>query len=320
MRRRFCVTKPRAALKWKLRLTRGGEFVRLARNRKVSAVEIKKAVITAAGRNQRTLPLQTLVDRDGTQKTALSIIIEEVCRAGIEEICVVIFPGDQAAYLAAAGPHAARLKFVEQPAPLGYGHAIHCAQGFVGNQSFLLLVGDHLYLSLGAKSCAQQLIEVAATEACCVSAVQATHESKLPYYGTVSGRLVSPRQRLYEVEDVVEKPTPTEAEQRLIVPGLRAGHYLCFFGMHVLTPAVMDLLGQTLSNPAEAGKVHLSSALAKLAAVERYLAFELQGRRYDIGVKYGLLIAQLALALSGGDRDEVLSNLVELLAVKRPGF
>ena len=125
---------------------------------------------------------------------------------------------------------------------------------------------------------------------------------------------------LYEVENVVEKPTPTEAEQSLIVPGLRAGHYLCFFGMHVLTPAVMDLLGQTLSNPAEAGKVHLSSALAKLAAVERYLAFELQGRRYDIGVKYGLLIAQLALALSGGDRDEVLSNLVELLAVKRPGL
>jgi UTP--glucose-1-phosphate uridylyltransferase len=126
--------------------------------------------------------------------------------------------------------------------------------------------------------------------------------------------LVSPKQRLYEIEDVVEKPTPTEAEQRLIVPGLRAGHYLCFFGMHVLTPAVMELLGKELSGGAE--KVHLSTALAKLAAMERYLAFELQGRRYDIGVKYGLLIAQLALALSGDDRDEVLSGLVELLAAK----
>src|SRR5881409_2197068 len=107
-------------------------------------MEIKKAIITAAGRNQRTLPLQTLVDRDGTQKTALAIIIEEVCRAGIEEICVVIFPGDESAYLTAAGPHAPRLRFVEQPAPLGYGHAIHCARDFAADQPFLLLVGDHL--------------------------------------------------------------------------------------------------------------------------------------------------------------------------------
>jgi UTP--glucose-1-phosphate uridylyltransferase len=279
-------------------------------------VEIKKAIITAAGRNQRTLPLQTLVDRDGTQKTALAIIIEEIWRAGIDEICVVIYPGDQAAYSAAAGPHTSRLKFVEQASPLGYGHAIHCARAFVGNAPFLLLVGDHLYLSHGPKSCAQQLIEVATAEACAVSAVQATHESKLPYYGSVSGRLVSAKQRLYEIEDVLEKPTPTEAEQRLIVPGLRAGHYLCFFGMHVLTPAVMDLLAESLASASD--KVHLSSALSKLAAMERYLAFELQGRRYDIGVKYGLLIAQLALALSGDDRDEVLSGLVELLAVKRP--
>jgi UTP--glucose-1-phosphate uridylyltransferase len=279
-------------------------------------VDIKKAVITAAGRHQRTLPLQTLVDRDGAQKTALAIIIEEVCRAGIEEICLVIFPGDQAAYTAAAGAHAPRLKFVEQPASLGYGHAIHCAREFTGKDPFLLLVGDHLYLSHGPKTCAQQLLEVAGAEACSVSAVQATHESKLPYYGAVSGQLVSPKQRLYEVEDVLEKPTPTEAEQRLIVPGLRAGHYLCFFGMHVLTSSVMDLLAEALKSPS----VHLSTALASLAKTERYLAFELNGRRFDIGVKYGLLIAQLALALAGKDRDEVLSGLVELLAVKNPAL
>jgi UTP--glucose-1-phosphate uridylyltransferase len=90
--------------------------------------------------------------------------------------------------------------------------------------------------------------------------------------------------------------------------------------MHVLTPAAMELLGHALADSKEKSKVHLSVALAKLASVERYLAFELQGRRYDIGVKYGLLIAQLALALSGNDRDEVLSNLVELLAVKRPSL
>src|ERR1700678_101588 len=91
-------------------------------------VEINKAIITAAGKSQRTLPLQTLVDRDGSQKTALSIIVEEVLKAGIDEICVVVWPGDQAAFRAAAGPHAGRIQFVEQPSPLGYGHAVHCAR------------------------------------------------------------------------------------------------------------------------------------------------------------------------------------------------
>jgi UTP--glucose-1-phosphate uridylyltransferase len=276
-------------------------------------VEIKKAVITAAGKTQRTLPLQTLVDSDGITKTALRILIEEILATGIEEICVVVCPGDQAAYTAAAGGQAGRLQFVEQTTPLGYGHAVFCAHEFVGNRPFLLLVGDHLYVSGGQKPCAQQLVEIAAAENCAVSAVQATHESKLPYYGTVGGRLVAGRKGVYEVSQVLEKPTPTEAEQKLIVPGLRAGHYLCFFGMHVLTPAVMSLLAEEVARAGSRG-VHLTTALAELARRERYLACELQGRRYDVGVKYGFLTAQLALALDGQDRDEVLSGLVELLA------
>ena len=277
-------------------------------------MQIKKAVITAAGKNQRTLPLQTLVDRDGQQKTALTIIVEEVLKAGIEDVCVVISPGDQSAYRAAAGAHASRLQFVEQPAPLGYGHAIQCAAGFTTTDPFLLLVGDHLYVSRAEKNCAQQLVQAASAESCSVSAVQATHESKLPFYGAAGGRLVPGRQRLYQIETVIEKPTPTEAEQRLIVPGLRAGRYLCFFGMHVLTPAVMERLREAATEGSHG--VTLSSVLNALASRERYLGLELQGRRYDIGLKYGLLTAQLALALEGRDRDEVLSTLVEMLALK----
>jgi len=277
-------------------------------------MEIKKAIITAAGKNQRTLPLQSLVDRDGTGKTALRIIIDEVLQAGIEELCVVISPGDQPAYATAAGPHAKRLQFVEQTQPLGYGHAVQCARDFAGSTPFLLLVGDHLYVSRSAKRCAQQLVEVARTENCAVSAVQATHESKLPFYGAVGGKLVPAAQRLYEIDEVLEKPSPTEAEQKIIVPGLRAGHYLCFFGMHVLTPTLMDLLGELVQRAGAAGSVHLTTALAQLAGRERYLAYEVEGRRYDIGLKYGLLTAQLALALDGNDRDEVLAGLVELLA------
>ncbi len=276
-------------------------------------MQIKKAIITAAGKTQRQLPLQTLVDRDGLTKTALRIILEEILAAGIEEICVVVHPGDQAAYAAAAGQTGPRLHFVEQTTPLGYGDAVYSARTFAGNAPFLLLVGDHLYVSGGAKRCAQQLVEISGAESATVSAVQATHESKLPYYGAVGGRLVAGRKGLFEVAEVLEKPTPTEAEQKLIVPGLRAGHYLCFFGMHVLTPGVMELLGEEVAR-ANGHTVHLTTALAKLARRERYLASELSGRRYDIGVKYGLLTAQLALALEGQDRDEVLTGLVELLA------
>ena len=210
-------------------------------------MKITKAVITAAGRRQRTLPLQTLIDRDWVEKSVLHILVEEVLRAGIEEICVVVHPGDEAAYAAVAGEHAGRLHFVPQPEPLGYGHAVYCAHEFAGGEPFLHLVGDHLYVSRSQESCAQQLVEVAEAEACAVSAVQATRESLLPYYGAVGGQTGAGRADLYQVETVIEKPTPTEAEQRLIVPGLRAGHYLCFFGMHVLTPAVMDILGKQLA-------------------------------------------------------------------------
>lgn len=273
-------------------------------------MKVTKAVITAAGKNQRMLPLQTLVDRDGVSKSALAILAEEINAAGIGEIAVVVCPGDEAAYAAAAGPLARQMRFIPQTEALGYGHAVHCAAGFTGDDPFLLTVGDHLYTSRTDQSCTAQLLETAELGKCSVSAVQATHESKLPYYGCIGGRRVQGSDRLYEVETVIEKPTPTEAEQKLVVPGLRAGNYLCFFGMHALTPSVMEILGHQLRD----GSADLSAALAETARRERYLAHELQGRRHDIDLHYGLLSTQLALGLAGKDRDEVLSLLVELLA------
>lgn len=274
-------------------------------------MQVKKAVITSAGRGQRALPLQTLVDRDGASKSALQVITEEAAAAGVADVAIVIAPGDQAAYTAAAGNKAEMLTFIEQREPRGYGHALVCAKDFVGSEPFLHLVGDHLYVSRTDKRCAQQLVEVAAAEQCSVSAVQATRESMLPYYGAVGGRHLR-GSVLYEVETVIEKPTPTEAEQSLIVPGLRAGNYLCFFGMHVLTATIMDVLAEQMS----AGKenIQLSPALATLSQRERYLALEVSGQRHNIGVKYGLLTAQLALALDGHDREEILTQLLELLA------
>ena len=126
-----------------------------------TTMEVKKALITAAADDQRTLPLQTLVDRDGKTRTALSILIEEVLSAGIESIGVVINPDDQAAYRSAAGEYAQRVEFIGQEQSLGYAHAIHSAADFTHDEPFLLLVGDHLYISGLDRSCAQQLVQIA---------------------------------------------------------------------------------------------------------------------------------------------------------------
>ena len=280
-------------------------------------MKISKAVITAAAPGQRSLPLQTLVDRDGETRSVLGVLVEEARRAGIEDVCVVVHPGDEDAYRAAAGG-AARLHFTPQPAPRGYGHAVWCARDFVGSDPFLHLVGDHVFVSHAARGCAQQLVEAAEAQDCAaLSGVQPTRETQLHRFGAVGGQRVKGTSELYVVERVCEKPTPTEAEQALLVPGLRAGFYLCFFGLHVLPADVMGLLGERVA--AGEDNVQLSPTLAELADRGRYRALEIQGRRYAIDARYGLLSAQFALALSGPDREEVLAGLCEMLA-QRPIF
>lgn len=280
-------------------------------------MRIRKAVITAAGPDQRALPLQTLIDRDGREKTVLGILIEQALAAKVEEICVVVWPGDEPRYLQAAGSHAGAVQLVAQPQPLGYAHAVYCARDFTGRDPFLHMVGDHLYVSPGQAS-AERVAAIAQAEGCSVSGVQPTREHLLRLYGAVTGRRLATQEGLYRIDTVVEKPTPTEAEQRLVVPGLRAGHYLCFFGIHAFTPTVMDLLGAAFEgaalDAAAGAPVVFTSVLAELARREQYLAAEDSGRRYNLGTRYGLLTSQLALALSGSDRADVLAQLLELLA------
>jgi UTP--glucose-1-phosphate uridylyltransferase len=276
-------------------------------------MHVRKAVITAAAPDQNRLPLQQLVDRNGDDKTALQLILEETVAAGVEEICVVIRPGDHDAYRSAAGSQLGSLHFVAQEQPRGYADAIYQAREFVGDEPFLHLVGDHLYLSETSEPCAHQLIEIACEFECAVSAVQSTRENNLPYFGIVSGPRVPHREGLYEIERVVEKPTPTLAEQELVTPGLRAGHYLGFFGMHVLTPEIMRLI-ERIANTNPSSKATLSEAANRLPSREKYLAYQLRGTRCNLGIKYGLLKAQLAIGLTGQDRDMILTELVDLLA------
>jgi UTP--glucose-1-phosphate uridylyltransferase len=192
------------------------------------------------------------------------------------------------------------------------------AKSFVGDDPFLHLVGDHLYLSHGEKRCAQQLIEVAHEFGCAVSGVQPTRENRLSLFGVVSGTNLPRRSGLIEVNRAIEKPTPTQAEQELITAGLRSGYYLAFFGMHVLTPQVMEVLEELLAEQ-RPERPCLSDAMSVLAKRQKYLALTVDGMRYNIGVKYGLLIAQLALGLAGDDRDQILVELIDLMTPRQTG-
>lgn len=278
-------------------------------------MKIKKALITAAGPSQRSLALQTLVDRDGVRKTVLEILIDEARQAGIEEIGIVVHPDDVEVYGTMLNDES-QIHFIPQHEARGYGYAILCGAAFVGNDYFLHLVGDHLSVNRSAKPCAKHLVEIATQHKCSVSAVISTRESQIPNFGTVGGRRIHGTNDLYQIERVIEKPTPTLAEQKLIIPGLRAGHYLCFFGMHVLSPEIMNILKQN-SEIAGTQKFGLSEALDELTTKEQYLALEKNDLRFDIGSRYGLLKAQLALGLSGVDRDEIMSELLEFFAAQR---
>ncbi|OPZ01953.1 MAG: UTP--glucose-1-phosphate uridylyltransferase [Alphaproteobacteria bacterium ADurb.BinA305] len=267
------------------------------------------------------------------------MIAEEALAAGIEEICIVCAPGDEEQYLrqfrrlranlleAYRGADWAqeqadrvdnllrRLHFAAQEEPRGYGEAVLCAREFTGGDPFLLLLGDHLYVSdVPGKGCAQQVIDLAVQEECAVAAVHPTREHLIGSYGTLTGRYVGTMPGVYQIERIIEKPSLSIAELELQTPGLRAGHYLCFFGMHVLTPRLFGLLAESVARAAATGGYQLTPVLQELAHREKYLALEVRGSRYDIGRKFGLLKAQIALSTAGRDREEVLSTLVELLS------
>jgi UTP--glucose-1-phosphate uridylyltransferase len=308
-------------------------------------MRIKKAVITAAARGERLYPVSDtiqkamlpVIDIDGLHKPVIQIIAEEAFSSGIEEICIICAPGDENRYINAfnslkdslnnsfKGVEWARseaekinfllghIQFVEQNEALGYGHAVYCAREFVGNEPFLLLLGDYLYVSnLLQKRCARQLIDLAIQEQCSVSAVNPTIEHQITRYGTLTGKQLPNHQGVYQIEKIIEKPSLSVAELELQTPGLRVGYYLCFFGMHVFTPVVFDLLKKQLEQKTD--NVLLTPALQELAEAEKYVALEMKGSRYDLSGRLGYLRAQVALGLAGEAHNETLTTLVDLLA------
>lgn len=311
-------------------------------------MSIKKAVITAAARGERIYPfsdtvqkaMMPIVDRDGITKPIIQVIADEALSGGVEEICLVCAPGDEPRYIEAFNSQISklnsrknkhewadiqaknikdlldRLHFRIQKETLGYGHAVLCAKDYIKEDPFLLLLGDHMFISDHEKmGCASQLISVAEQEGISVSAVNQTPEYLIANYGTLSGKLMARKEGVYQVENILEKPALSQAELLLQMPGLRLGYYLCIFGMHVLEAEIFDLLASGFaSRKAPTEELMLTPALQKLADKGNYLAVEMKGRRYDLSADYGLFKAQLALALAGKEKNEMLNQVVSLLA------
>jgi len=313
-------------------------------------MSIKKAVITAAARGARLYPVSDtvqksmlpIIDTDGINKPIIQIIAEEAFSSGIEEICIICAPGDETKYVESfKSLHTSLLKayrhnewaqvqagniqnllercsFKVQEQPKGYGHAVYQAKEFVKDDSFLLLLGDYLYVSnITGKRCAKQLVEIAEKEDCSVSAVNPTIEHQIHRYGTLTGKTVANYKGVYQIEKILEKPSVSQAELELQTAGLRAGYYLCFFGMHIFKPVIFDFLDEAISSGND--NILLTPSQQTLALKEKYLALEMPGTRYDTSKRFGLLQAQIALGMSGCVKNEVLGSIVQILAETEKG-
>jgi UTP--glucose-1-phosphate uridylyltransferase len=202
-----------------------------------------------------------------------------------------------------------------------YGHAVYCARTFVGDEPFLLLLGDHVYISEAKKNCSRQLLDVFAQHGCAVSGVQRTPEDLLHLFGTLTGTRVADGPDVYEVTRIYEKPTIEFAEEHLRTAGLSRGQYLCFFGMHIFPPSIFDCIEHHITNDIrERGEIQLTNAQDLLRTRERYLAAEISGERYDMGVPFGYIQTQLALAIHSGSRRDLLAALAQLLTVRDLGL
>ncbi len=296
---------------------------------------VTKAVIPAAGLGTRQYPatscvrkeLFPLVDRDGYTKPAIHLAVEEALAAGVEEVCLVCQPdaaGEFRRYFSAmpeqwraryedkqwAQEWSARLRrmgerlaFVEQPTQDGLGHAVWCARDWLGREPFLVLLGDHVYVSRTGKSCAAQLIEAFSDAS--VTALALIPEDQVHGFGLIRSRPADTDARLLRADGFVEKPPIDVARRECRAVGAPDGCYLGHFGMHVFTPGILDVLDEMVrADRRDNGEFQLTTAQDTLCGREPYFGLVIEGARFDIGTPLGLLEAQMALALAGDLRAE----------------
>jgi UTP-glucose-1-phosphate uridylyltransferase len=276
---------------------------------------VRKAVIPAAGFGARLFPatkaikkeLFPVIDAEGRAKPVILAVVEEALNAGVEEVAIVIQERDRqvfedlfysappldhyhrlsqadqrySGYLLELGH---RVKLIVQEAQEGFGHAVHCARSFVGDEPFLLVLGDHLYRSTSSVPCARQIVDEYARTGQSVVGLKSVRGEDIYRFGCAAGDWTGDATRM-NVTELAEKPTLDYARQHLRVEGLGEDEFLSLLGLYVLTPHVFDLLAERIEhNMREAGEFQLTPALDRLRQEEGMAGYVIQGERHDVGM------------------------------------
>lgn len=283
--------------------------------------KIRKAVIPAAGLGTRFLPATKAVPKEMlpiVDKPTIQYIIEEAIKSGIEEILIItsrnkaaieehfdrnieleqnLYENGKKDLLAMVQEISnIRIHSVRQKVARGLGHAILCAKDFVGDEPFAVLLGDDVVYN-DENPALGQLMATYDKWGGTVLGVQTVAKEATKLYG-----IITPGEKLgdrtYGVQDMVEKPNPSEAPSNLAV-----------LGRYVITPAIFDILEHT--EPGKGGEIQLTDALKVLAKREKVFAYDFEGRRYDIGDKEGFLEACVEFALRRDDIKGKFQNYLK---------
>ncbi len=283
-------------------------------------MEIRKAVIPAAGLGTRFLPVTKSVPKELLpilEKPMLQYVVEEAADAGIQQVIIVTAPGKESVatyfhpqpdlerHLAASGAvdlldrvrHATSLvqvSYVIQDKPLGLGHAVLMAREAVAGEPFVVILPDDIIVH--SPGVVAQMGAVAQRTGAGVVAVEAVPREVIHNYGVVDATTVE--ERVYRIHGMVEKPPHEEAPSNLAV-----------VGRYVLPSEIFDCLERTA--PGAKGEIQLTDGLLLLLESQKLYAYEFKGRRYDGGSPLGLLRASLEFALAREDTREAARALVE---------
>ena len=287
-------------------------------------MKVKKAVIPAAGLGTRFLPSTKAQPKEMLNifdKPSIQYIVEEAVEAGIEDILIILGRNKKSiedhfdkSYeledkLKSKGKkellegvekisNLGNIHYIRQKEPLGLGHAIYCAKAFVGNEPFAVMLGDDIVKS--KKPCIKQLIEKYEEYNSTIIGVQAVEKSQVDKYGIVKGEKIN--ERLYKVEDLVEKPKVKEAPSNIAI-----------LGRYVISPEIFPILQHT--KPGAGNEIQLTDGLKELARRRNVYSYVFEGKRYDVGNKLGFLEATVEFALDdkelGSTFKKYLKNLIK---------
>ncbi|BAZ83683.1 UTP--glucose-1-phosphate uridylyltransferase [Sphaerospermopsis kisseleviana CS-549] len=277
--------------------------------------KIKKAVIPAAGFGTRLFPatkvvkkeLFPIIDKDGRAKPVILAIVEEAINAGISEVGIMVQPDDREIFtelfkstpkpelFAKLSPEnqaysqylqelGSKITILIQTEQEGYGHAVFCAKDWVGNEPFLLMLGDHVYRSDIEISCARQILDIYAQVNHSVMGLTTMPAEIIHKAGCVAG-VWNDDQSLLSLSQIYEKPSVEYARENLRVEGMGDDEFLCVFGLYLLTPQIFDFLAESINqNLRERGEFQLTSCLEKLRKKEGMTGYVVKGKCFDTGL------------------------------------